>query len=220
MAEWIIYITEILGTIAFSASGAIIGIQRRLDLFGIIFISVITSFGGGIIRDIVLGHFPPRMFYSFMLLALAVAVSIIVFAVTAFNNGKGKKHGRVFDFIKNLIDAVGLAAFSVAGVQITLASGYAHNAVLCVLMGMMTGVGGGILRDMMTRSIPYVLIKHVYALASLSGSLLFYLLIIWGANETVSSFVVIGFIVLVRVLAAEYKWSLPRINPVEDEKNE
>ena len=96
MAEWIIYITEILGTIAFSASGAIIGIQRRLDLFGIIFISVITSFGGGIIRDIVLGHFPPRMFYSFMLLALAVAVSIIVFAVSAFNNGKGKKHGRVF----------------------------------------------------------------------------------------------------------------------------
>lgn len=218
MAEWIIYITEILGTIAFSASGAMVGIQRRLDLFGVLFLSIITSFGGGIIRDTLLGHFPPRMFYNFVLLIIAAVVSLAVFAISAFNKGKGKKHSGVFDFIINLIDAVGLAAFSVAGVQITIASGYARNAVLCVLMGMMTGVGGGILRDMMTRSIPYVLVKHVYALASLSGSLLFYLLIIFGANETISSFVAIGFIVLVRVLAAKYKWSLPRINLIEEEK--
>ena len=91
MAEWIIYITEILGTIAFSASGAMIGIQRRLDLFGIIVISVVTSFGGGTIRDIVLGHFPPRMFYNFELLALSVLVAVIVFAISAINMNKGKK---------------------------------------------------------------------------------------------------------------------------------
>ena len=221
MAELIIYITEILGTIAFSASGAMIAIQRRLDLFGIIFISVITSFGGGIVRDIMLGSFPPRMFYNFELLALARIVSLAVFVISYISIKKGKveKRSEVFEFIKNVIDAVGLAAFSIAGVQITVSAGYADNALLCVLMGMMTGVGGGILRDMMTRSIPYVLRKHVYALASLSGSVVFYLLIRVGVNETLSLIITMVFIVAVRVLAAKYKWSLPRINLIEEEKN-
>ena len=88
MAEWIILITEILGTIAFSASGAMIGIHRRLDLFGVIVISVITSFGGGTIRDVILGHFPPRMFYNFELLALAAAVAVIVFVISYASKGK------------------------------------------------------------------------------------------------------------------------------------
>lgn len=220
MAEWIIYITEILGTVAFSASGAMIGIQRRLDLFGVIFISVITSFGGGIVRDVVLGQFPPRMFYSFMLLALAVLVSVIVFFVSALHKGRIEMRVAALEMINNVVDAVGLAAFSISGVQIAISSGYEQNPVLCVLMGMMTGVGGGILRDMMTRSIPYVLRKHVYALASITGSLLFYLLIRFGANDTASTLVAIAFIVTVRILAAKYKWSLPRINSPEEEKSE
>lgn len=219
MAEWIILITEILGTIAFSASGAMIGIQRRLDLFGVLVISVITSFGGGIVRDVILGHFPPRMFSSFYMLAISVAVAIVVFAVSYANRGKVEKHNEVFEVFKNVIDAVGLAAFSIAGVQVALSSEHADNALLCVLMGMLTGVGGGILRDMMTRSIPYVLRKHVYALASLVGSLLFYLLIKFGANDTASTLIAIAFIVTVRVLAAKYKWSLPRINSVEGDKD-
>lgn len=218
MTELIIYITEILGTVAFSASGAMIGIQRRLDLFGIVFLSVITSFGGGTVRDIVLGHFPPRMFFNYELLALAVLVSVAVFVLTYVNKVKVKKYGETFELITNVIDAVGLAAFSIAGVQITVSSGYSDNAVLCVLMGMITGVGGGILRDMMTRSIPYVLKKHIYAIASLTGSLLFYLLIKYNVNDTASLLIAIGFIVTVRVLAARYKWSLPKIDSNDSNK--
>lgn len=218
MVEWIIYITEILGTIAFSASGAMIGIQRRLDLFGIVFLSVITSFGGGTIRDIILGHFPPRMFYNFEFLAVAVVVSVAVFILTYVNKVKVAKHVETFEFIKNLIDAVGLAAFSIAGVEITIAAGYSDNVVLCILMGMTTGVGGGILRDTMTRTVPYVFIKHVYAMASLVGSLLFYILIRVGVNNAASLLISIGFIVVVRVLAAKYKWSLPRIDSNKEEK--
>lgn len=218
MTEWIIFATEILGTVAFSASGAMIGIQRRLDLFGIIFISLITSFGGGTVRDIVLGHFPPRMFYNFELLALAAAVAVIVFVISYASKGRASKHSDPLEHIKNVVDAVGLAAFSISGVQIALASGYADNALLCVLMGMTTGVGGGILRDMMTRSIPYVLQKHIYALASLVGSLMFYLLIVFGANDTASLLITMVFIVAVRVLAARYKWSLPKIKFNEEEK--
>ena len=218
MVEWIIYITEILGTIAFSASGAMIGIQRRLDLFGIVFLSVITSFGGGTIRDIILGHFPPRMFYNFEFLAVAVVVSVAVFILTYVNKVKVAKHVETFEFIKNLIDAVGLAAFSIAGVEITIAAGYSDNVVLCILMGMTTGVGGGILRDTMTRTVPYVFIKHVYAMASLVGSLLFYILIRVGVNNAASLLISIGFIVVVRVLAAKYKWSLPRIGSNKEEK--
>ena len=218
MVEWIVYITEILGTIAFSASGAMIGIQRRLDLFGIVFLSVVTSFGGGTIRDILLGHFPPRMFYNFEFLAVAVFVSVAVFILTYANKVKVEKHVETFEFIKNLIDAVGLAAFSIAGVEITMAAGYSDNVVLCILMGMTTGVGGGILRDTMTRTVPYVFIKHVYAMASLVGSLLFYILIRVGVNNAASLLISIGFIVVVRVLAAKYKWSLPRIGSNKEEK--
>ena len=220
MAEWIVYITEILGTVAFSASGAMIGIQRRLDLFGIVFLSVITSFGGGILRDVVLGYFPPRMFYNFELLALAVLVAVAVFLLTYANKMKLEKRRDTFEFVTNVIDADGLAAFSIAGGEITVASGYADNVVLCILMGMTTGVGGGILRDMMTRSIPYVLKKHVYALASLSGSLLFYLLSRFGVNNTASMLVAIGFIVAVRILAAKYKWSLPKIHSSKEKEED
>ena len=220
MAEWIIYVTDILGTVAFSASGAMIGIQRRLDLFGIIFISIITSFGGGIVRDVVLGYFPPRMFSGFELIAIAAIVSVAVFVVSYVSNGRVVKRGETFEIIKNVVDAVGLAAFSIAGVQVTVSSGNADNAFLCVLMGMTTGVGGGILRDMMTRSIPYVFQKHVYALASLTGSLLFYLLVRFGANDTVSWLATMIFIVAVRVLAAKYKWSLPKIKSLNEEGKE
>lgn len=216
MAEWIIYITEILGTVAFAASGAMIGIKRKLDLFGVVFISIVTSFGGGAIRDVVLGHFPPRMFYNFEFLAVAVAVSLIVFVITYLKVLKRGKHSEFFDVMINVIDAFGLAAFSISGVQVALASGYEKNAVLCILMGMLTGVGGGILRDMMTQTIPYVFQKHVYAIASIAGSLLFYVLVRFNAHDTVSSLVSIGLIVIIRILAARYKWSLPRIK-INDE---
>jgi uncharacterized membrane protein YeiH len=216
MAEWIIYITEILGTVAFAASGAMIGIKRKLDLFGVVFISIVTSFGGGAIRDVVLGHFPPRMFYNFEFLAVAVAVSLIVFVITYLKVLKRGKHSEFFDVMINVIDAFGLAAFSISGVQVALAAGYEKNAVLCILMGMLTGVGGGILRDMMTQTIPYVFQKHVYAIASIAGSLLFYVLVRLNAHDTVSSLVSIGLIVIIRILAARYKWSLPRIK-INDE---
>ena len=81
---------------------------------------------------------------------------------------------------------------------------------------MLTGVGGGILRDMMTQTIPYVFQKHVYAIASIAGSLLFYVLVRLNAHDTVASLVSIGLIVIIRILAARYKWSLPRIK-INDE---
>ena len=145
-------------------------------------------------------------------------MSVAVFILTYANKVKVEKHVETFEFIKNLIDAVGLAAFSIAGVEITMAAGYSDNVVLCILMGMTTGVGGGILRDTMTRTIPYVFIKHVYAMASLVGSLLFYILIRVGVNNAASLLISIGFIVVVRVLAAKYKWSLPRIGSNKEEK--
>ncbi len=217
MAEWIIYITEIIGTVAFAASGAMIGIKRKLDLFGVVFISVVTSFGGGAIRDVVLGDFPPRMFYKFEFLTIAVAVSLIVFVITYLKVVRRGKHSELFDVMINVIDAFGLAAFSISGVQVALAAGYEKNAVLCILMGMLTGVGGGILRDMMTQTIPYVFQKHIYAIASIVGSLLFYVLVRTNAHDTVSSLVSIGIIVIIRILAARFKWSLPRIKTEDEE---
>ena len=218
MAEWIIYITEIIGTVAFAASGAMIGIKRRLDLFGVVFISIVTSFGGGAIRDVCLGHFPPRMFYKFEFLAIAVAVSLIVFVITYLKVLKRGKHSELFDAMINLIDAFGLAAFSISGVQVALAAGYEKNAVLCILMGMLTGVGGGILRDMMTRSIPYVFQKHIYAIASIAGSLLFYVLVRLDAHNTAATLISVGLTVIIRILAARFKWSLPIIKTESEEK--
>ena len=138
----LIFLAELLGVAAFSVSGALLGVERRLDLFGIVLLGVTTSVGGGALRDIVLGSFPPMMFRNPIYTFLAFLFSLLVFFVVWRTGGYDEIQKSKISGIINLFDAIGLGIFSVTGVSTAISAGYLDNAFLCVFVGTLTGIGG------------------------------------------------------------------------------
>ena len=206
----IIFIMELIGTIAFAISGALIAVRRSLDLFGVVLVGCITSVGGGIMRDLFLGKTPPSIFSNVIVLVIAAITSIVVFIVSYLNANKFESLEKRIESINNFFDAVGLATFSAIGTEMACESGFLDMAVFSISMGLLTGIGGGIIRDVLVDSTPYVLKKHIYALASIIGSTIYYLIRING-NKIVALTVAIPIIVIIRLLAAKYRWKLPKI---------
>ena len=209
----VFFTVEILGTVAFAISGAMTAIERNLDLFGVLFLGSVTAIGGGIIRDILLGHFPPQAFSNYIYLTIAVVTSLLVFLVTAYTRRRQITHRKRFDAALNFFDAAGLGIFSVIGVQNTISAGFGDHGFCCVFLGMTTGIGGGMLRDIMSRETPAVLRKQIYALASLGGSLCYYLLRQYSRPGAIAATILL--VITVRLLAAHYRWKLPKIPPRE-----
>ena len=210
MAE-IIKILEIIGTIAFAVSGALVAIGANLDIIGVVFLGCITAVGGGILRDIILGITPPSAFVSFEFCAVAAVVSVIVFVVSML---VGSKFSRVRDKIEqvnNFFDAIGLAAFTITGAEIACIHGYYDNAFIVVVLGMITGVGGGIFRDILSDTTPAVLRKHIYALASVCGAVLFFIIRKYVNTPSAATVLSMLLVFAIRMLATKYRWSLPKI---------
>lgn len=209
--DTLFFLTELVGTIAFSISGAMLAIERELDLFGVIFLGASTAIGGGIVRDLMLGQTPPQAFQNYIYLLLAVMSALAVFGVSYMQNRKGLPMKFINDTILNVLDAAGLGIFSVIGVQNTIQAGFGDNALFCIFLGMTTGVGGGMLRDVLSKATPLVLRKHIYAIASIIGALCFYY--VKDVSETGAIFASVILVVILRVLACHYRWTLPRIVP-------
>lgn len=211
MALSFIFIMDIIGTIAFAISGAMVAIEKRMDIFGVNILAITTATGGGVIRDLLIGRTPPVMFSNPMYVFIAIITANVVFGVLYFYRKRiGKGFVSVYEKILFWCDALGLAAFTVDGVDAGMQTGYADNWFLLVFLGTMTGVGGGVIRDMMASQMPYIFVKHIYACASILGALAAVLL--WnvcGQNMAM----MIGFVITltIRALAAHYKWNLPRI---------
>lgn len=213
----IILITEVLGTVAFAVSGALVAIDHGLDVFGVIFIGCITAVGGGIMRDIMLGAVPPAAFVNPYPMLIAAIASAAVFVVAyAFRGRYTRLRARV-DVINNVFDAIGLAAFAVMGTESAVAAGYGDNVLFCVSLGTVTCIGGGMLRDVMTNSTPYVLKKRIYALASIAGCLFYLVLSGLDLHPSVPTFAAMILVFAIRMLATVFKWSLPKIVPVTSE---
>lgn len=210
MSELTIIITELIGTVAFSVSGALIAIKRRLDLFGVALVGCITSVGGGMIRDVLLGKFPPTVFSNKLILGIAATSSIIVFIVSYFNAQKFETLERKIETINNFFDAVGLAAFSITGTEAVCSSSISGNALFAISMGLITGIGGGIMRDILVDKTPYVLKKHIYALASIIGSCCYYFIRMKG-EKVIAITVAMLIIISIRMLSAKYHWKLPKV---------
>lgn len=206
----LLYIIELLGTIAFAISGAMIAIERRMDLFGVIFLGIITALGGGTLRDMMLGITPPRMFYNYEYLFIASFCAIVVFILARCFKNRYQKNAVLMEKIINFFDAMGLGIFAVSGVQVTIEAGYTNNIFLAIVLGMTTGVGGGILRDVMSHSVPFVLRKRIYAIAAIVGSMVYYFLYKLSLSATIATFIGIGTTVTIRMLATKYEWSLPK----------
>ncbi len=212
MNEMIITIMEYVGTIAFSVSGALIAISCNLDIFGVVFVGVITAVGGGMLRDVLIGNCPPAIFSNMYVFSVAVFSAILVFIIAYINRKNFSIFREKIERINNIFDAIGLSAFTVTGTQIAIQAGYSDKILLVVLMGMTTGVGGGIFRDVLVSKIPYVLKKHVYALASAIGSLAYCIINLWFDGEFVGTVVAIFVIFGIRMFSTAYHWKLPKIN--------
>lgn len=207
----LLLILEIIGTISFAISGAVVAIKAKFDIFGVAFVGVITAMGGGIVRDILIGRYPPAVFTNFYIFLIAVIASIITFIVIY----KNKSHFTIFEgiieYVNNFFDAVGLAAFSVMGTEVAFVFELSDNMFLAVTLGVLTGIGGGIFRDVLTDTTPYVFKKHIYAIASIIGACVYYLLRINFDNLAVISAISMVLVVVIRMLATRYRWSLPKI---------
>ena len=144
-------------------------------------------------------------------MAIAAITAVVVFVVSYFNADKFEFLEKRIESINNFFDAVGLATFSVIGTEMACQSGFSDMAVLSISMGLVTGIGGGIMRDILVDSTPYVLKKHIYALASVIGSTVYYLIRTNG-NKILALIIAIPIMVTIRILAAKYHWKLPKIN--------
>lgn len=201
---------ELAGTISFAISGAMVAIKKRVDLFGVIFLGIITALGGGMLRDTMIGVVPPAMFQNPVNLAAAAGAALFVFLVAAAFKKKYLSEEKTIDSINNVVDALGLGAFTVIGVQATINAGFGENKILLIAMGLVTGIGGGLIRDLMVMEIPFVLRKRVYAVASLVGGGLFCLLGKFQTPEYLNVFVSVFTVFLIRILATRFKWNLPK----------
>ncbi|ERI93619.1 hypothetical protein HMPREF1982_01601 [Clostridiales bacterium oral taxon 876 str. F0540] len=190
---------EIIGTIAFAISGALIGIEKKLDLFGVIFLAITTAVGGGIFRDIIIGNTPPTAFVNPTSCIISIATALITFYFYK------KLHK-----LKNIIvisDALGLGVFTAVGAN-TAVTHEMNYAFIVISMGLITGVGGGILRDVFVKDIPFVFRKEIYAVASILGALCFFFTYNY-LSEAMSLY--ISFIVtfIIRILSMIYNLNLP-----------
>lgn len=213
--ELFLYVAELIGTASFAISGSLIAIERQLDLFGVLFLAVITALGGGIIRDILLGSLPPVFFTSYEFLAVAAISALIVFIVCYVRHG-AKKNSPAAAVVFNIFDAIGLGVFAVTGTQAAMSAGFSDNAFMCVFMGMTTATGGGALRDIMSRATPFILRKQVYATAAIVGSVLYYLLERLSVHTAISTIVAVAIVITIRILAAALRWTLPKVKSDEE----
>lgn len=198
---------EIVGTVAFAISGAMTGIKKKMDIFGVAILGLTTAVGGGALRDIILGNTPPVMFRNPVYAVIAIATSVILF-LPAVQRLLLRIHG-LYDALMLLMDSVGLGIFTVVGIQTAYAAVENPGWFLLLFVGVITGVGGGVLRDVMAGDMPYVFVKHFYACASLLGAALCILL--WEfAGQTVAMAAGAAAVVALRYLAVKYRWSLPK----------
>lgn len=190
---------EIIGTAAFAVSGAMVAIEKKMDILGVLILGITTAIGGGIIRDVLIGATPPAGLTNPIYAFIAIAVSFLVFIPGIRNHVDLDSRLIVFT------DAIGLGTFTVIGCRNAL--GF-DNIWLQMFLGVLTGVGGGVVRDIFAAETPMIFVRHFYAAASLSGAMVFTALI--QVNETLAMISGIIIVVILRIMAAKYKWHLPK----------
>lgn len=215
--DTILFVLEIIGTIAFAITGVITAFEKKLDILGAIVLGAVTAVGGGILRDIMLGYLPPSAFRHPVYALTAIAASIAVFVLAYFLGEKIKAHFDVYSQVINIFDSIGLAVFTVAGVNSSYEHGFGENAFLTIFVAVLTGVGGGVMRDMMVGKVPKILRKRIYALAVIIGAGIYYILIDFNlCSEILAVIIGAGSVLLIRILATVFHWNLPRIKNLTD----
>lgn len=203
------FIIEMIGTAAFACSGGMVAIRKHLDLLGIIVLGVTTAVGGGMIRDLIIGIQPPTLFIKPVYVWMAFLSVLILFIIVRFCRITLEVlESESYERVMNLLDAVGLGAFTVVGIDTAIEAGFGDYRFLMIFLGTITGVGGGILRDIMAGQTPAVLKKHVYACASIAGAMCYVGFMDVMGND-LAMVISALLVVVIRILARKYKWNLP-----------
>jgi uncharacterized membrane protein YeiH len=194
------YFLDVTGTFVFAISGATAAKQRGLDLFGICAVAYTVACGGGIIRDLCIGAIPPAGLTTWYYLVAAMVAAIMSIGLYPIVERLNRP--------VLLFDAAGLSLFAVTGAQKALS--YGHNAEVAVLLGIITAVGGGVMRDILLNRVPVILEKEIYASAALVGALIVVLgtYIKWLSNDWIAIIALIVCFTL-RMLALRFHWNLP-----------
>lgn len=193
-------IIDLLGTFSFAAAGSFAAMEKKLDPFGVLIIAFATAIGGGTIRDVLIGELP----VAWLTNSNGILVILLATAAALFFGGYLKKLNKMLF----LSDAIGLGLFTIIGIQ----KGIAHefSAGICIMLGIVTGSFGGVLRDVLLNNLPLIFHKEIYAMASLAGGLLFFLLLRSGIADDLAYSVAIIIVVIIRILAVRLRWSLPK----------
>ncbi|WP_425053055.1 trimeric intracellular cation channel family protein [Psychromarinibacter sp. S121] len=199
-ATTLIAMLDMLGTFAFGLSGAMVAVRRKLDLFGILVLAVATGVAGGMIRDVLLGDTPPAALRTLTPLGIAGAAGLCVFFFGPWINRLTRP--------VMVLDAIGLGVFCVAGCHKALEFGLTIPGA--ALLGVMTAIGGGMLRDMMAAEVPRVLHEEVYAAAALAGALAYAVAVHLGVPGIIAAAGAVLLAVLLRLASVRYGWRLPR----------
>ncbi len=216
--ELFMFILELIGTVAFAISGAMTAIRRRLDLFGVLFLGVVTAVGGGVLRDVMIGYTPPRCFQDPVYLLVSLAIALICFL--PLGRRPSMHHRKFYDWMLFAMDSLGVAVFTVTGIEAGLEAQSQASPILLVFVGILTATGGGVLRDVLVGRTPYIFVKHVYATAAAIGAVLFVILDAVGIDRMLTAIISAGVVVIIRALAAHYHWNLPRATEREEIESE
>ena len=204
--DQLILILELVGTLAFAASGAMTALKKNMDLFGVCILGLTTAVGGGVIRDVILGATPPATFQSPIYAVVAVATSAVLFWPRLRRLFMWDP--ALYDLAMLVMDSAGLGIFTVMGIRIAYEQVDRPGWFLLVFVGVVTGVGGGVLRDVLAGDTPYIFVKHIYACVSLAGALVCTAL--WHpAGELPAMLAGAGTVLAIRFLSAHFHWNLP-----------
>lgn len=195
-----VQILDFIGSLAFAISGIRLASAKHFDLFGAYMVGLTTAIGGGTLRDLLLSQPPFWMTNPIYLICTAFALLWVIL----FRKQLVKQENTWF-----LFDTIGLAVFAVTGIEKTLAAGFPFWTA--IMMGTLTGAGGGVFRDVFINEVPLIFRKEIYALACVIGGIAYYICFLLGAGNIVSGIICGVFVVLSRILAVHYKIHLPTL---------
>lgn len=196
----VLYWLDLFGVAVFAVTGSLAARRKQLDLFGVLVIALVTALGGGTLRDLLIGRSPVFWVADSSVIVIAGSAALLTVIAARWNILPARP--------LLLADALGLAVFTVLGTQTALASGV--NALAAIIMGVMTGVAGGIIRDLLTGEIPLILQREIYATAALCGALVLIVAIRLQAPAELAEILGVAVTLVLRLAAIWRGWRLPQ----------
>lgn len=195
-------ILDSLGLVAFAISGTLTAIEKRLDIFGVFIIAMVTSIGGGTLRDVLIGNTPVNWLTNLQTFYIILSSTVLAIVFRTKLN--------IFRTSLFLFDTIGIGVFTLIGLEKALMADL--HPIMCVLLGTITACFGGVIRDILCNEIPVLFHKEIYATACMSGGILFFILKYFHINDDILYVATVGIIVLIRILAVKKNWSFPTIS--------